>query len=206
MRKICATGVFAASALGLLFNHAGAQTHSYDAIGRLILSTQTNGQSTTYAYDRNGNLEAVGSVAPGADSDGDGLPDYFEIRFTGQSTALLPNTDSESDGLSAFQEFAFGRDPRRSDNGRLTVVSLITPHSGTGQLALTYLRPRGGTLLIDYIPQVSQDLVTWSSAASDVQEVSAIAQPDGLELVTVRASVTSVTAPRVFLRIRLIKR
>lgn len=183
-----------------------AQSHVYDAIGRLVWSTRPDGHSTTYAYDDNGNLTAVGSVSPGTDSDGDGLPDYFEIRYAGQTTALSPSADEEPDGLSAFQEFAFGRDPRAADNLALTVVSLAPAPPAGNLLTLTYLRPRGATLLIDYIPQVSYDLATWSIASTDVQEISAVAQPDGLELVTVRALASPAVQPRVFLRIRLVKR
>lgn len=206
MRQLCNRTV------GLVFLLAGglgslsAQSHVYDAIGRLVWSTQANGHSTTYAYDNNGNLEAVGSVSPGTDSDGDGLPDYFEIRYSGQPTGLAPGTDDDHDGLTAFREFAFGRDPRVADTTALVVASLAPALPGSELLTLTYLRPRGATLLIDYIPQISVDLVTWSSATTDVQEVSAVPQSDGLELVTVRAAANPNDPDRIFLRIRLLKR
>ncbi len=179
---------------------------SYDAIGRLIWATLPDGSSTTYVYDDNGNIEAIGTVASGADTDGDGIPDYYEIRYTGQTTGLNAFADLESDGQNNFTEFAFGRAPLTSDASPLTVVGLTSLPGNGNYLTLTYLRPRGATLLINYIPQVSQDLVIWSSLPADVEETLVVPQPDGLEQVTVRALASTTTQTRLFLRIRFQKR
>ncbi len=187
------------------FAPLAAQTHVYDPIGRLIWSTQPNGASTTYAYDDTGNLTAIGTVAAGADTDGDGLPDYYEIRYSGTLIELDATSPVPGQPLTVFQAFAFGRDPEARPGGPLTIARLIPAPPGDPGFSLEYHRPRGASLLIDYRPEVSLDLVTWSSAPADVQETKVSPAPDGLELVTVQAMSPLSTEARIFLRIRLIK-
>ena len=58
----------------------------YDAAGRVVWSIQPSGQTTVFSYDANSNIESITSITPAADTDADGLPDYFEIRFAGTAT------------------------------------------------------------------------------------------------------------------------
>ena len=113
--------------------------------------------------------------------------------------------DADSDGLIDLQEFAFARLPDRPDEGGLTAVSLETAAGGT-QLTLRYLRPSQGATTLDYIAEVSSDLTTWSSASADVVTLAPVAQGNGLDQVTVRATASAADVPRLFLRIRLVKR
>ncbi|MCX6875207.1 MAG: choice-of-anchor D domain-containing protein [Verrucomicrobia bacterium] len=51
------------------------------------------------------------------DTDGDGLPDYYELAHTTppSATALNPNDDLDHDGLTSLQEYQLGTDPNKAD-------------------------------------------------------------------------------------------
>ena len=87
----------------------------YDAAGRVAWSIQPSGQTTTFKYDANGNIEAIASITPAEDTDADGMPDYFEIQFAGNTTGLMASEDSDQDGMNYLFEFAFAKDPSVSD-------------------------------------------------------------------------------------------
>lgn len=61
-----------------------------------------------------GNFDGFGL----GDSDGDGLPDSFEQRYTDppSSTALEADGDEDGDGLTNLEEFELGIDPTESDS------------------------------------------------------------------------------------------
>ena len=53
-----------------------------------------------------------------------------------------------------------------------------TPVLNNGHLVMTYFVPSSITD-INYVPQVSTDLVTWNSGSSYVQVISSVAGPGG---------------------------
>ncbi len=66
-------------------------------------------------------------IAPGADSDGDGIADAFEYFWTGGLTAMNATSDFDRDGASDLQEYLAGTipiDPK--DNLRLTSFTVGT--------------------------------------------------------------------------------
>lgn len=194
--------------LGLTLALPGAAlglSHRYDAAGRLTWSVQPGGQATHFTYDAAGNLGTITTILPAQDTDADGLPDTWEVHYSGTATGRAAASDTDADGLIDLQEFAFARQPDRADGANLTPVSL-EPAAGGTRLTLRYLRPTQGTATLNYIAEVSSDLKTWSSAAADVETLVPVAQSDGLEQVTVRTKASLGAAPRLFLRIRIEKR
>jgi YD repeat-containing protein len=187
---------------------ASADTHIYDAIGRLRGSTQSSGATTAFSYDPNGNLLSVTNISPGQDSDGDGIPDSFELLWTGGTnfTDLDASIDEEQDGLINLLEFALARNPFVSDVNNLTPVS-IEPSGGNQYLTIRYLRPKQGPALLDYKVEVSYDLNsgTWSSDPADVEQLGVVDQGGGVELVTMRAKTAIGAADKLFLRVRVTK-
>ena len=160
---------------------------------------------TTFSYDANSNLTAIGSVVSGTDSDFDGIPDFFEIHFSGTVTALDPTLDEDSDGLNNLGEFAFAFNPTVSDAVNVTPISIVTPSGSTDQFfTIVYQRPQVGGSLLSYTSQVSFDLSLaqpWSSSPSDIQEISVVPMEGGVEQVTVRALAPVDNQDKLFLRI-----
>ena len=125
------------------------------------------------AFVAKGSPNEIGS--PGIVSNGGliNLSQWLEANGFGSSTA-----DSDSDGVANILEFAFGLDPRGSDNGFTdtnistgvlvsrglpTTYSQATPN---GQdFRVVFLRRKDAQGLI-YTPQFSSDLVTWEDSPS----------------------------------------
>lgn len=124
---------------------------------------QPGGQATRFAYDAADNIIGITTISPAQDTDGDGLPDTWEIRYSASETGRSAASDPDADGLIDLQEFAFARLPDRPDGAGVTPVSLETTAGGT-RLTLRYLRPTQGTAILNYIAEISTDLKTWSSS------------------------------------------
>ena len=209
-RRPALLAVLLLSLLGVL--PVRAQTHVYDAAGRLRWSTQPGGAATAYTYDPAGNVLSVSNVSPGQDTDGDGMPDSFEFQWTGATsiTALDGALDPDGDGVVNLLEFAFARDPDRSDVVKhgfaLTAVS-VEPHGAGPEhyLHLTFVRPKQGPATLDYYLQVSTtlDAATWSADPAYVEIVEITDLGGGIERVKGRSNLVVEAVPRVFLRVRV---
>lgn len=101
---------------------AASQTESYtyDPAGRLttVLYQSDTGQTAVcYELDALGNclrLFALGPATPQTDTDQNGLPDLWELRYFGQ-LGNPADADTDGDGLSHQQEAASNTDPNRTD-------------------------------------------------------------------------------------------
>jgi subtilisin family serine protease len=64
------------------------------------------------------------NLARSVDTDGNGLPDWWEQQFFGQLTGTDPNADPDHDGASNLAEFLAGTTPTNFDSAlRLTALS-----------------------------------------------------------------------------------
>ena len=82
--------------------HAGETIYEYDSNNRLKTASYTNGVTARYQFDLAHNLTGIGHVA---DTDGDGLPDYWELQNFGDLATTDGTGDQDGDGLSDLDEY-----------------------------------------------------------------------------------------------------
>lgn len=99
--------VFTTGLISILL-HAGETIYEYDSNNRLKSASYTNGVTARYQFDLAHNLTGIGQVA---DTDGDGLPDYWEIQYFGNLTTTDGTGDQDGDGLSDLDEYLAATDP-----------------------------------------------------------------------------------------------
>lgn len=159
-----------------------------------------NGRLSGYAYGANvgwinlddglGDFVATTAIPPGADTDGDGLTDAWELERAGNLTALSATGDADGDGLSDLAEYLADTNPLDgTDRLRITDFALT---SDTTMIALTWT----SRLTRRYHIESRPDLTTGSWAESVLGTVA----PDS-NVTTARVLAEPAAAQR-FYRIR----
>jgi len=103
---------------------AGETTYEYDSNSRLKSASYTNGVTADYKYDLAHNLTGIGQVA---DTDDDGLPDYWEIKHFGNLTTTDGTEDQDGDGLTDLEEYLAASDPTSASSSFLFYGSPPSP-------------------------------------------------------------------------------
>ena len=169
--------------LNLLVNDAAGNPDVDDLTNLQEYAAGTNPLVFDFLYV----IFAISNVFPldtgGAftDTDGDGLPDWWERLYTGSGTAMRPGDDPDGDGLSNFLEFAFGTSPSVNGAGGLLYNGTLAGGgtiNGTGQpklvlesiatgvdfRALFVRRDDYVATRLTYTVQFSADLSVWASS------------------------------------------
>jgi hypothetical protein len=120
------------------------------------------------------------------DRDRDGLPDYWEQTYFGNTTNAVPGADPEGDGVSNLVEYALGLNPIVADRSGLPTYRW---NEATATLDYTFLRLRPE---LTYTVECSTNLAVWTTLATNPGVVG--------EQVTVSYGPASATG---FLRLRV---
>lgn len=114
---------------------------NFEALGNPRISLFT-GTLSGYAYSANcgwinfnDTVNNFGKVqtdylAPGVDTDGDGIADAFEYQYFGNLTTANATSDADHDGISDKEEYLDGTSPIISTD-RLRITAFATNPSGT---------------------------------------------------------------------------
>jgi hypothetical protein len=79
---------------------------------------------------------AVEFIASGADLDGDGIPDAWELLHAGDLVTFNSTTDTDQDGQTDLQEYLAGTDPLDPDDN-LRITNLSNPSPGHARITWT---------------------------------------------------------------------
>jgi len=119
---------------------------NFEATGNPTVDLTTR-QLHGYAYGANIgwiNLGELGvtlqanSIAPGIDTDGNGLPDAFEETYFGQ-LGVDPNADPDADGLTNLQEYQKGTDPTFPNERLLNISTRLQVQTGENVLIAGFI-------------------------------------------------------------------
>ena len=80
------------------------------------------------------------SITPGADTDGDGIPDAFEILWTGGLTGMNASSDLDGDGATDLREFLADTNPL-DPGDQLRVTAFGFSVNGTNSTVAWTTRP-----------------------------------------------------------------
>ena len=71
------------------------------------------------------------TIAPGLDTDADGLPDAWErLNFPGLGLATSPTADPDGDGMNNQEEYLAGTNPNNFSDS-LRIIAITAPSPGT---------------------------------------------------------------------------
>jgi hypothetical protein len=169
----------------------------------VTISARSSGNDLVTAYTSNAALSASAggkalTITPAATTA------FSNGVWTGNVTV---NGIGDTVRLSATRSGtgAFGTsNPFALTIGPISIASSIQSSSGQQYLTLDYHRRivRPG---YNYVIETSEDLVTWSSTAGDVEEISATTAGDGIhEIVRIRITPAVGTKQRKFVRVKLV--
>jgi hypothetical protein len=98
------------------------------------------------------------------DSDGDLMPDAWEMLHFGTIAALPGEDHADNDGKNNLTEFAFGTNPASAASFPSTVSGFTPPPMP--RLTITFCVPEVPPAYVRYTVEVSSDLLIWTPLAT----------------------------------------
>ena len=129
---------------------------------------------------------------------------YFTPAQLANAAISGPNADPDGDGIPNLVEYALNLNPEQANVVGLPIIGQTTI-SGQQYLTLTYTQVIAATD-ITYVPQVSGDLITWTSGPSYTAIVSTTNNADGVTQTVVTRDLTPMSgASARFIRLEVTK-
>jgi len=154
-----------------------------------------SGYAVNYNYQSGNQVALVPLPAPSS------IGTWRMANFgTATATGIAADTaDPDGDGRSNLLEYAFGTNPNLGDSASAGLGGETVSYLGVNYLGITF--PRRKNSDIQYLVEISPDLVNWTAPA--IQSGVPVDLNDTFELVTFRDSVPISNASRRFMRLRI---
>ncbi len=163
----------------------GAGIANHGSIGGSFATVPAAGGDTRLFPGRIEVLFAATSIDPDLDSDGNGLPDWWEILHFG-AIGVDPDLDADGDGTSNLMEYLAGTDPRDP-------TSVFRPD---------FRRNPGGGFLLDVTTIPGRIYRIWGG--TDLTEWSVIETLEGNDTIqTLTLDPNPIADPRYFWRVEI---
>lgn len=163
----------------------GAGVANHGSIGGSIATFPADGGETRLLPGRIEVLFAATDIDPDLDSDGNGLPDWWEILHFG-TIGVVPNLDADGDGTSKLMEYLAGTDPRDP-------TSVFRP---------VFRRETGGGFSLDVSTIPERIYRIWGG--NDLVDWTVIESLEGDNTIqTISLDPAEFTDPRYFLRVEI---
>lgn len=124
---------------------------------------------------KNGSL-SIGSV--NVDSDGDGLPDWWETLYFGSATSAGPLDDPDGDRLTNLQEFLAGTDPTINPGFYIVLTGLNPTYDGTSRVVTGSTTPANLIVTVTYngspVPPINAGVYTVVGSVSEGNYVGSV--------------------------------
>jgi hypothetical protein len=129
---------------------------------------------------------------------------HFTLEELTDPTLSGEGADFDRDSLVNFVEYAFNRDPKRTEtNSPMTVTIELNPADGQNHITLTYHR-RIQPMDVNYAVYISNDLFAWNTGPAYVEEISVTPDANGFtETVKARIIEPYMLTTSQFLTIRV---
>ncbi|MCU0781338.1 MAG: hypothetical protein MUF04_09595 [Akkermansiaceae bacterium] len=144
-------------------------------------------------------------LAPPVDSDGDGMPDSWELAHNLNPASESDGTsDTDHDGVFAFLEYALAMNPEVSDLALLPRLGYRDEPDGK-HATLNYQRPKNSGLTYAAERSVTLETGNWQSGITVFQELTPLDLGNGSESVTIVDLNPMAGTPRAWYRLRVSK-
>ena len=140
---------------------AGAQRSDPKYDDGTDYSTGNGPQGDCVRIDNYVRCVRAGADAPTADSDGDGLADWYEYDYASSTTGMVATADDDGDGASNEDEEAAGTIPTEASS--VFAITAIT--SGTSTLTVCWSSALGKTYKIECSTNLLSDAFTTTVAS-----------------------------------------
>ena len=162
--------------------------------GSVLLRTRADDPFSTGAWSQPARVLVNMNLATNS-----GVPDAWAIQHSlDPNGPLFATNDTDHDGLSDMLEYALNTNPRAASTVGLPAMGQDAQH----HMTITFVRRKDAPQL-QYIVEVSDDLVTWHSGPLYTTELTPVNQGNSTELVTTRTVATMDSTARSFIRLRV---
>lgn len=155
LTNVLVTAIHASDSAGSVPTESVSLTYQQIAWTYTQVNNGKPGGTTTATWDTTNYAGTYNGSRVVADSDSDGIPDWWMMKYFGHPTGeaadhSLANQDADHDGLSNAQEYIAGTDPTNPNS----VLKVTKINIGSGLINLTWSSVAGKTYTIYGASQV----------------------------------------------------